>query len=338
MDESDTEGVEMAEYFLAWWNLENLFDVEDSANRPEWARTELLKELKGWTGAVLDKKLGQLSLIIRKLNDGRGPDILGVCEVENKPVLERLVGKLDGLGRHYAVAHHDATEDKRGIDVAFIYDADTFTAHEQFTYVVLKRTGTRDLFQVNFKTMTGRRLVIIGNHWPSRTGGELETEAFRCQAGETLAYWLKRIPEKSGNPLVPTVVMGDFNDEPSNRSLVSHALSSNSAMQVLNARDAPRVFNLMWPFLAQGIGSHYYGNTPNLLDQIMVSKSVLGGSGGLRVKGTAQASYAVRIERHPEMTDQGTYPKPIRFGRPSSTLNEDGFSDHFPVSVVLEEV
>ena len=328
----------MAEYSIAWWNLENLFDVEDSTNRPEWARTELLKELKGWTGAVLDRKLSQLSLIVRRINEGRGPDILGVCEVENKPVLERLVDKLSPLGRHYGIAHWDNTEDKRAVDVAFIYDQDKVSAHEQFSYVVLKRAGTRDLFQVNFRTTTGRRLVIIGNHWPSRAGGVMETEAFRCQAGETLSYWLKRIPEKSGNPLIPTLVMGDFNDDPSNRSLVSYALSSNSAMQVLNARDAPRVFNLMWPFLAQGIGTHYFNNTPNLLDQILVSKSALSGAGGLRVKGTAQAAYAVRVERYPEMTDQGTYPKPIRFGRPATKLNETGFSDHFPVSVVLEEV
>jgi endonuclease/exonuclease/phosphatase family metal-dependent hydrolase len=338
MEGPDCEGVDMAEYSVAWWNLENLFDVEGSPARPEWARTELLKELKGWTGAVLDRKLSQLSLIIRKINEGHGPDILGVGEVENKSVLERLVEKLGALGRHYAVAHWDTTEDKRAIDVAFIYDADKFSAHEQFSYVVLKRTGTRDLFQVNFRSTSGRRLVIVGNHWPSRTGGQLETEAFRCQAGETLAYWMKRIPEKSGNPLIPTLLLGDFNDEPSDRALASHLLSSNSALQVLNARDAPRVFNLMWTFLAQGIGTHYFNNTPNLLDQILVGKSLLSGAGGLRVKGTMQASYAVRVERYPEMTDQGTYPRPVRFGRPSSKLNETGFSDHFPVSVVLEEI
>jgi hypothetical protein len=42
--------------------------------------------LKGWTAAVLDKKLQQLAAIIQQFNQGRGPDILGVCEVENVTV------------------------------------------------------------------------------------------------------------------------------------------------------------------------------------------------------------------------------------------------------------
>lgn len=38
------------------------------------------------------------------MNGGAGPDILGVCEVENKKVLEELIGKLAPLSS-YAKAH-----------------------------------------------------------------------------------------------------------------------------------------------------------------------------------------------------------------------------------------
>jgi hypothetical protein len=135
----------MAEYSIAWWNLENLFDIQKSKDRPKWLKRSLSRELSGWTASVLNRKLAQLASIIMKMNDGQGPDLLGVCEVENRAVLDKLVAALSPLGRSYQVVHHD-TEDHRGIDVAFIYDAGQFTAHEQFHHIILKRSSTRDLF------------------------------------------------------------------------------------------------------------------------------------------------------------------------------------------------
>jgi len=45
---------------------------------------------------------------------------------------------------------------------------------------------------------TQRLFVVIGNHWPSRRGGQLETEPYRILAAETLSYWLQRIHEIVG--------------------------------------------------------------------------------------------------------------------------------------------
>ena len=149
------------------------------------------------------------------MNQGKGPDILGLCEVENKPVLDLLLSRLSSLQRNYKVAHHD-TKDKRGIDIAFIYDGNKFTLKGQYFHVVLKRTATRDLFQVNLKTPSGALLICIGNHWPSRRGGEYHTEPYRIIAAETLSYWNERIFEILGED-VPIIVMGDFNDEPYSR-------------------------------------------------------------------------------------------------------------------------
>ena len=36
------------EYFIAWWNLENLFDVANSTDRPEWLQKKLNSELVSW--------------------------------------------------------------------------------------------------------------------------------------------------------------------------------------------------------------------------------------------------------------------------------------------------
>ena len=319
----------MKTHYIAFWNVENLFDTEDSAERPEWLQKTLAKELEGWNEAVLDRKIGQLSSIIRQMNGGKGPDLLGLCEVENRPVLERLVAGLAPLGRNYEIAHHD-TSDKRGIDVAFIYDRTEFTAQEQFFHVILKRSATRDIFQVNFRTPGGREIIVIGNHWPSRSAGMLESEPYRMTAGETLGYWMERIDEIKGNDAA-VVVMGDFNDEPFNRSITDYALAGNSETKVRNARSA-WLFNLMWPFLGQGLGTHYFDNFANVLDQFLISRGILNGRSGFRLE-----RGSVKIEMFDQMVSKGDYPAPILFGRPSEKLNRDGFSDHYPVSLILQE-
>lgn len=320
----------MNTYALAWWNLENLFDVVDAPGRSEKLQRTLAGELKDWTEDILSQKITQLARIIRQFNQGNGPDLLGVCEVESRPVLQRLVEALAIPGREYLVVHHD-TSDARGIDVAFIYDRHKLLAGDQFAHTIQKRSATRDLFQVNFQTQAGRLLVAIGNHWPSRTSGAYETEPYRMMAGETLSYFCHRIEQVHGDG-TPVVIMGDFNDEPSSRSLTDYALSERNRTRVVYAT-SPRLLNLMWPLMGQGVGTHWYDNTPAILDQFLVN------GGALKSKSKIKPlEDSVRIESFPEMTSGGRYPAPIRFGRPSThSLNRQGFSDHFPITLHLQE-
>ncbi|MFH2054848.1 MAG: endonuclease/exonuclease/phosphatase family protein [bacterium] len=326
----------MAEYFVAWWNVENLFDVEHSPNRPESIENKVGKDLAGWTQEILNKKIGQLVKIIRRLNGPAGPDLLGVCEVENRQVLEQLVNALNILNRNYGIVHVDSP-DKRGIDVAFVYDKNKLAAHEQFNHFVMRRTATRDLFQVNFRTIPAdKELRVIGNHWPSRSGGTLESEPYRQIAGETLSYWMQRIVEIAGQN-APVLIMGDFNDNPFDSSLLDYAQASNSSDKVKNAKSVPRLFNLMWPFCAQGIGSHYYDSSPDVLDQFLISRGVLTGEGGFSVKSNPEGKPQVKIEMVPEMMSGGV-PDPIRFNLGGEAdVNLNGYSDHYPISLVLLE-
>jgi predicted extracellular nuclease len=264
--------------FIAFWNVENLFDVE-SADRPEKLRKIIGKDIVGWDDALLGAKLSQLSKVIISMNSGAGPDILGVCEVENKTVLAKLADKIaDDGGRNYLIAHAD-TSDNRGIDVAFLYDpaiAKT-SPDKMYQHWVVKRYATRELFQVNFD-IDGQTVVLIGNHWPSRTTGQYESEPYRMTAGETLSYWVERIQQElSGD--APIIVLGDFNDEPFNRSITEYALSVNDSRRVINGKN-PYLLNLMWPILASGKGSHIYDGQWNMLDQIMVSRGIVSGKSG----------------------------------------------------------
>ena len=68
--------------YVAFWNVENLFDVDGSPERPEWLQRALARELAGWNAEVLELKIEQLARTIRQMNGGAGPDVLGVCEIE----------------------------------------------------------------------------------------------------------------------------------------------------------------------------------------------------------------------------------------------------------------
>jgi predicted extracellular nuclease len=318
----------MANYYVTWWNLENLFDSEN-ALRTDKLRRALKKELEGWSDEILEKKIKQLVKMLRTINGLNGPDILGVCEVENENVLKKFRDSLQQtLDRGYKIIHAD-TQDERGIDVAFLYDKDKFAVDPQkvFFHVIVKRYATRDIVQANFRSkISNTEFVLVGNHWPSRSGGQLESEPYRMMAGETLAYFNQRIQDVHSQA-IPILVMGDFNDEPFNRSITEYAKSTLSADRVLNARSVPWLYNLMWEAIGSRAGTFYYSDAYNVLDQFMVSRGMLIDNAKLKVQ---QGS--IRIEVFPEMSKNGI---PRKFGRPAEALDQEGYSDHFPISLVL---
>ena len=215
----------MRTYHIAWWNLENLFDEENAValgRRTDKVFRAIKDDITGWTPQLRDRKINQLASVIAAMNTGLGPDLIGVCEVENRFVVERLVDRVNGTlstPRNYTVVHAD-TNDGRGIDVAFIYDDSLFQVplplkESVFFHVVMRRHATREIVQVNFTTTTAaaRTWAVFGNHWPSRSGGQFESEGYRAIAGETLSYFHQRVLEVHGRQ-TPVLAMGDFNDEP----------------------------------------------------------------------------------------------------------------------------
>jgi predicted extracellular nuclease len=331
------------EHYVAWWNLENLFDEENAPpdRRSDKVRRAIGRDLEGWTAALRDRKVAQLASVIAQMNGGDGPDLLGVCEVENRHVVELLAAAVETLlpGRSYAAVHAD-TADARGIDVAFLYDPTRFTVPdgEVFFHVVMRRNATREIVQVNFRTVAGGRTwAVFGNHWPSRSGGEAESAGYRHVAGETLSYFHQRVLDVHGED-TPVLVVGDFNDEPFDTSLVTHALSIRQRQRVLNAR-TPTLWNLTWRLAGGGSaptgqpdGTFYYNNEPNLLDQILVNKNMAGATAPVRC-----LADTIEIFRSFGATDPGDYPKPVPFGGMGKPIDQSGFSDHFPLGIRVAE-
>ena len=133
---------------IASWNLENLFDTEDDPN-VEFDEDFSPDKPKKWTTERLEIKLKNLSSIISKMNGGKGPDVLGVCEIENRKVVEMLVEKLKPLGRKYEIVHKDSPSD-RGIDCAIIFDSGVFSlADSKFHFVDAEKT--RDIVEAKLR-------------------------------------------------------------------------------------------------------------------------------------------------------------------------------------------
>lgn len=340
----------MAEHYLAFWNVENLFGPEDHPPRIPWIADRVARDLEGWTEALYRQKLSQLAAIIARMNVGAGPDILAVCEVEDRFVLEDLVGEVEARlpERRYAIVHADNSFDRRGIDTAFLHDAARYSVDPAliFNHFVIRRTGTRDITQATFRTALGRDLIVMCNHWPSRSGGAAESAGFRAVAGETVAYWHERIREEVGENAA-VVAIGDLNDDPWDPSVTFNANATRERGDVERAQSA-RFWNAAWTYLAFDAVDHrgdprrlhgtlYYQGDGNVFDQILLSRPLLdAGETPLKlVDGSA------RVEAFAEMVDHRVSLGPRRFGlprgEPEENVDPTGFSDHFPVSVRIVE-
>lgn len=322
-------------YYLAWWNVENLFDEENAplARRSDKVFRSIKNDIAGWTPKRRDRKIEQLATVIAQMNGGAGPDLLGMCEIENRFVLDLLVAALATRlgGRTYEAVHAD-TDDARGIDVAFIYDPTLFEVPpgETFFHVVMRRNATREIVQVNFRTHKGRTWSVFGNHWPSRSGGQFESAGYRQIAGETLSFFHQRALEIHGDT-TPALAMGDFNDEPFDASLVTHALSTRQRQKVVQA-DIPRFWNLMWPDMGEPEGTFYFDNQPNVLDQFLVNRNMASDASMI-----AADADSVEIVQVPGTFSTGQFRRPVPYGGMGKPVNEDGFSDHFPIGVRVTE-
>ena len=321
----------MPDHYLAFWNVENLFAPEDFADRPERLRSKIGSDLAGWTEALFARKISQLASIVGQLNGGAGPDILGVCEVENRFVLDRLVAALaEALpDRQYQVLHADSELEKRGIDTAFVFDGARYYVDPAlvFSHFVLRRTGTRDILQATFTTEAGNDLILMCNHWPSRSGGAEKSAGFRATAGETVGYWHERIREKVG-ARAALVVMGDLNDDPWDSSLTDNANATRERGDVERAQSA-RLYNLAWNYLATAVTDHrggarqldgtlYFAGNGNVFDQILAARGLIDGAGPFHIR-----EQTARVEAIPAMVSHKVSSGPIRFGLPRDNPGQE---------------
>ncbi|MGI9525833.1 MAG: endonuclease, partial [Weeksellaceae bacterium] len=103
---------------------------------------------KAWDSIKYNQKLNNLSTVIAEMGSditGTAPVAVGVCEVENREVVEDLIAQPALAKYNYGVVHYNSL-DKRGIDNALIYQKDrmTVTKTHKYELEVYKPNGNRD--------------------------------------------------------------------------------------------------------------------------------------------------------------------------------------------------
>ncbi len=300
------------------YNVENLFDCENDLLTNDDAFTETGDYQ--WSYGKYKMKLNNISKAITAAGEWETPALIGLCEVENATVVSDILQKTQLRNTSYKFLHQDSP-DLRGVDVALIYLPEKFNLiSEKYLRVVLEDRPTRDILFASGIVPSGDTLHIFVNHWPSRYGGELESEPNRIIAAKTLKHItdsLLRINIKS-----KIIIMGDFNDYPSNTSLTQEL----GAIREWKNSTPGKLYNLCAQFeKKEGIGSHKFGGEWGMLDQFIVSGELLNENSSF---------YTVQKEAHIcrapfllKKDKSGETPKRSFLG----TFFVNGFSDHLPI-------
>ncbi len=313
---------------VAFYNQENLFDTIDGENND----ADFLPDgVKHWTMERYQKKLKHMSEAISVLADGKAPDILGLCEVENRGVVEDLI-KQEALKKYnYQIVHFESS-DKRGIDNALIYRTGKFIMTDASTHFVKLPEDyliTRDILEVDGFIMNEPVSILVG-HWPSRSGGEKASMPRRLAAAKVMRHLTDSLMQE--NPNRKVILMGDFNDDPNSPSLTKGLGSINKEKQV---RDGD-LFNTTAKLYRKGYGTLAYRDTWNLFDNIVVTSNLIRGSKDewqvLRDKRTGAFG---RISQNPNLIQKTGHYKGYPFRTFSGDKFQNGYSDHFPVFIYL---
>jgi len=258
-------------FCVMFYNVENLFDTSDDplTQDDEFASGGM----RNWNAFRLNDKLNKISKVIMTAGGYKLPAIVGLCEVENRSVLEQLVTKTPLDRFNYRIIHKDSP-DGRGIDVALLYRPDVARPLHYTYHPLISNTGdtlkSREILEASFVAGVDT-IHLFFNHWPSRYSGQAETESERLIAALTLRKAVDKLQEKA--PTARIIIMGDFNDEPEDSSLKQGLRISR--------KDHPEVegelVDLSIAWKPRGTLKHQYNW--QIFDQVIVSDELLHLSG-----------------------------------------------------------
>lgn len=329
-----------AQFDIVFWNLENFFDYFDDGGSSSDADFSSPGSRR-WTKARFTKKcnmVGKALLWIgeNRCGGGKAPAVVGVAEVENAFVLNRLVNSPVLRKMNYGYVHYNST-DRRGIDVALLYRRDMVKMLSSRPVHIYGDDGalmrTRDILYayIEFRPESGAsgihecseesaeecseekavrpsRIHILVNHHPSKYSGEKASMRGRELAMTALKDVCDSIMRVSDDLIV---AMGDFNDTP-----------DGAQFNLLEGR----LTNLAEPLFKRGEGSIRFDGRWELIDHFLV-----GNDEGLRPfeMSVVQVPFLMTEDRtHTGFKPMRTYVGPRYAG---------GVSDHCPILLEISQ-
>ncbi|MBR6311010.1 MAG: endonuclease [Paludibacteraceae bacterium] len=304
------------------YNVENLFDVENDTLTLDDDFTP--EGEYHWTYFRYRTKLNNIAKTIIAIGEGTPPALVGLCEIENRKVLEDLVQK-SPLGKYNYRILHQESPDARGVDAALLYQPDLFRviSADFITVSTDEVKTTRDILFARGIVPTGDTLHVFMNHWPSRRGGEVASEKNRCYAASLVREKVDSIFRATDMPYI--LIMGDFNDYPDNKSITEVLLANPVPKDMCCPRE---LYNLFRQFQEDGrMGTYKFQSEWNVLDQMIVS--------GVFMR---SETFAIRGEHDAHIfcppflcVDGKTGSESSPFRTYGGTMYKGGFSDHFPI-------
>lgn len=311
---------------IGFYNVENLFDTIDS---PDINDIDFTPESpKQWNTARYQRKLERLARVIGDMGRDVHPEgvhVLGLAEVENAQVVKDLVATAPIHTRGYKVVH-ETGPDRRGIDVALIYDPRFFQylSHKSYTLHIADNPDfhTRDQLLVS-GVMDGDTIHVIVAHWPSRRGGEKRSMPMRMEAAKLGRHIIDSLLARNADARI--IYMGDLNDDPVNPSVRAGLKAVGEKEKAVGSK----LYGAMEAPYKKGIGTLAWRDSWNLFDQIILSPALVTGKGG------AYKHYGTRIFNEPYLRQKEGNFAGYPFRTYVGDTYQDGFSDHFPVYVIL---
>lgn len=329
---SQTESTSQSgDFRVMFYNVENLFDPFHDTLKNDYEFVS--GGIKGWTWKKFEKKLNNISKVIINAGGWQPPEIVALCEVENRFVLIQLLKRtpLERFG--YRIVHVESP-DERGIDVGLLYRADKFKEVSHRAIRVCSTDSslkTRDILYVkgvliiNGSVNNTDTLHLFVNHWPSRSGGVALSAGKRKDAAVTLKVVVDSI--MNIQPQAMIVLTGDFNDEPTDESVSIH-LGAHIAYN----NTEPSLVNMMTPHtIKSNLGTNKYRGQWGIIDQFIVSSSLVSPH-CFGLKAVRADILDLPFLLQPDEAYSGTIP----FRTYNGMRYQGGFSDHLPVMLTLD--
>jgi hypothetical protein len=314
---------------VAFYNLENLFDTLNDPNTRDDDRTPEGRDR--WTLDVYEKKVTNMATVLAQIGADTTHQptvVIGLCEVENRQVVEDLILSPMLKPFDYGIVHYDSP-DERGIDVALIYQKKHFLplAFKSHALRLYDEDGERDFTRdqlLVYGLLEKEPIYFMVHHWPSRSGGQKRSEPNRIDA----AALNKRVVDSilQQQPGAKIINMGDFNDDPTNKSIAGVLMASSKRDGAIKKQ---RLYNPMTAFYKRGIGTSCHRDTWHVLDQIHLSPGLLSAN-----KSEWQFWKVGIYNKSFLITKTGRY-KGYPFRSFASGHFTGGYSDHFPVYAYL---
>ena len=337
---------------VGFYNFENYYDTTNQLNVAD--EEFLPNSPKQYNSVRFKNKSSQLASVIYgigKINNANGISLLGIAEVENKMVLKKLADEPMIRKYNYQFLHFDS-KDSRGIDVALMYQPDHFKPYQYRIYSLTDAThfttyATRDILYVQGE-LDKTWVHILVNHWPSRRGGENASAEKRFWAARVC----KRIMDSIENrdPKAKFIVMGDFNDNPNNKSL-KHLKMYNPFLKLFNRGLGSMAYRDSWSLFDQILLNANWrmemektGHSSKIATATRLSQTGIANINSYNSTNTPPGAYSSfeliycksMIYRSSALTEQhGKYQ-----GYPKRTWNGDqfngGYSDHYPAVIIFK--